>query len=103
MRAELVDQPDLAFAVAEAHQMLAHQLHTHRRAIRLRNFGRQQEWRPIPAQQFAHEGSLANAAKLIVLLTRHHGDVSSSVCYASCSFCTHSNQPDPIRKTLTKP
>src|SRR5512137_2290524 len=86
MGAEFVDQADAPFAIAEADQTFAHQFHAHRRTIGLRNFCHQQEWRPVTSQQFAHECAWADLAKLIVLFTRHHGDVSSRLCYVPCRW-----------------
>src|SRR5690242_17555644 len=86
MGAKFINQTDLSFAVAKANQALPHQLHADRRAIGLRNFRRQKEWCPVASQQLAHDCSRANAAELIVLFTRHHGDVSSSLCYVSGSL-----------------
>ena len=81
MGAEFIDQTDLSLAVAKANQALTHQLDAYRRAIGLGNFRRQKERRPVAAQQLAHECARADAAQLVVLFTRHHGDVSSGLCY----------------------
>jgi hypothetical protein len=81
--AELVDQSDAALAVAEGDQVLAYQLHPYRRTIRLGDFLRQQERLPVAPQQFAHQRAGADTAELLVLFTRHHGDVSLTVCYCS--------------------
>ena len=101
MRAELVDQADAALGVAEGDQLLAHQLDPHRRAVRLGQFRRQQERRPIAAQQFAHQRAGADAAELVVLFTRHHGDVSSDVCYSSRAIIGSSRRRE--RRTMGLP
>jgi hypothetical protein len=81
MGTEFVDQADAALGIAERDQALAHQFDPHRRTVRFRDFRRQQERRPITAQQLAHQRARADTAELIVLFTRHHGDVSSYTCY----------------------
>src|SRR5262249_58021722 len=86
MGAKFINQADLSFAVAEANQTLAHQFHAHRWTIGFGNFRGQEEWRPIAPQQLAHDCSGADAAELIVLFTRHHGDVSLGICYVSGSY-----------------
>ncbi len=86
MRAELVDQADAALGVAEGDQLFAHQLDLDRRTVRLGQLVGEQERRPIAAQQFAHQRAGADAAELLVLFTRHHGDVSLTVCYSSQSL-----------------
>jgi hypothetical protein len=61
MRAELVDQPDLASSVAEREQLLAKNLNPHLRTIRLRYLSRQQGGHPVPPHQITHPGSWAGA------------------------------------------
>src|SRR5260370_15872544 len=57
VRAELVDQADLAFGSAKREQLLAEDPHTHLRAIRLGDLARQQDRHPVPAHQLAHWGA----------------------------------------------
>src|SRR5262249_47812933 len=54
VRAELVDEADLAFAVAEGEQLLAQNLHTHRRAVGLGDLAREQNRYPVAPHQAAH-------------------------------------------------
>jgi hypothetical protein len=75
--AELVDQAEPAFAIAEGDQALAHQLDPHRRTVRLGDFFRQQERRPTAVQQFAHQRAPRRRSSTDRLFTRHHGDVFS--------------------------
>ena len=51
MGAELVEQPDLAVAVAEGDQVLAQQPNPHGRAVGLRQLLEEQERQPVLAQQ----------------------------------------------------
>ncbi len=51
MGAEFVHQADAALRVAERDQALGQQLHAHRRAIRLRQLGRQQRRNPVAPEQ----------------------------------------------------
>src|SRR5690349_12039870 len=98
MRAELVHQADAALAVAETNQVFSHQFHPNRRAIRFGNLRNEQEWRPVAPQQLAHQGIRADAAQLIVLLTRHHGDVSPLTCYYPLNLGRHYRQARRGRK-----
>src|SRR3974390_151901 len=82
--AKFVDKTDTPLAVPKTYETLAHQLHAHGRTIRLGNFRYEQERRPIAAQQFAHQRTRTDPGELFVLFTRHHGDVSSGLCYAFC-------------------
>src|SRR4029453_4068301 len=101
--AELVDQADTSFAVAEADQAFTHQLDADRQTIGLGDFQRQEERRPIASKQLAHERSGSDAAKLIVLFTRHHGDVSLLACYYCYSTSRHYRQPCLRRKPTVMP
>src|SRR4029078_11787021 len=92
MRAELVHQADATLAVAKTNQVFSHQFHPHRGAIRFGNLRHEQEWRPVAPQQLAHQGIRADAAQLIVLLTRHHGDVSPLPCYYPLTLGRHYRQ-----------
>ena len=56
VRAELVDQADLALGVAERQQLLAENLHAHLRAVRLGDLPRQQDRHPVAAS-VAHRGA----------------------------------------------
>src|SRR5262249_15894910 len=75
MCAKLVDQADAPFTITKTNQAFAHQLGPYGWAIGFGNFRRQQKRRPIAAEQFAHQGARTDTTQLIVLLTRHHGDV----------------------------
>ncbi len=57
VRAELVDQPDLAVAVAEREQLLAHDLDAHLRVIGLRDLVGEENRHPVAAQQVSHRGA----------------------------------------------
>jgi hypothetical protein len=61
MRAELVDQADAALRVAERDQLLAEDLHPHRRAVGLGHFAGEQHRHPVAAHQLAHGGAGAGA------------------------------------------
>ena len=68
VRAELVDQPDLAVGVAERDQVLAEQPHAHRRAVGLGDLAREQRGDPIPPHRVAHRGALAHPGDEFVFL-----------------------------------
>src|SRR5690242_12103441 len=54
MGAELVDDADAPFAVAEGDQLLAEQLHAHRRAVALRQLPVEQRRDPVAPEKLAH-------------------------------------------------
>lgn len=54
VRAELVDEADLAVGVAKCEEFLAENLHAHLRTIGFRDFPRQQNRHPIAAQKVSH-------------------------------------------------
>src|SRR4029077_2260276 len=72
MRAEFIDQPDPALAVAKSHELLAEQLHAHRRAVRLRHFARHQGRYPIPPHYVAHRGARSYPRYQLVLFACQH-------------------------------
>ena len=61
MRAELVDQSDLALRVAEREELLAENPDTHLRAIRPRDFPGEQDRHPVAPHEIAHAGARAGA------------------------------------------
>src|SRR5262249_20076589 len=61
VRAEFIDQPDLAVAVAKGEQLLAEDLRAHRRTIRLGDLAREQDRHPVAAHQVAHRRAGAGA------------------------------------------
>jgi len=63
-------QPPLR--VAERDQPLRHELHAHRRAVRLGQLLGQQRRNPVAPEQFAHRRARAGAADVVVLLGSQH-------------------------------
>jgi hypothetical protein len=61
VRAEFVDQADLALGIAKREQLLAEDRHAHLRAIGIGDFARQQDRHPVAAHQVAHPGAGAAA------------------------------------------
>ncbi len=79
MGAELVDQPDLARAVAERQQLLAEDRHAHLRSVGRGDLARQQHRDPVAAHQVAHPGAGARAHQRL----RHlpiHGTLPAGPC-----------------------
>ena len=71
MGAELVDEAELALAVAEGNQPLAEHLDAHGRAIRLRQFCRDEDGQPVAAHQRTHGLSRIGAGQKHVLFVLH--------------------------------
>ena len=78
VRAVLLEQADLAPAVAEGHQLLAQELDAHRWAIGLRQLPRQERRHPVPAHRGAHGGAGADTGRSLVVVVCQH-DLASSV------------------------
>src|SRR5271165_513532 len=72
MRAKLLDEPDAALAVAKTDELLAEQLHAHRRAVGLGEFARQEGRNPIPPQHIAHRRARSYSRHQLVLFARQH-------------------------------
>ena len=72
MRAELVDEPDAALAVAKTDELLPEQLNAHRRAVRLRHFARKEGRNPIPPQHIAHRRARSYSRHQLVLFACQH-------------------------------
>ncbi len=72
MGAELVHHADASGGVAERDQPLAEELQSHRRAVRLGDFGRQQRRNPIAPHQRAHRRAGAGQREEIVLFVCGH-------------------------------
>ena len=77
VRAVLLEQADLAPAVAEGHQLLAQELDAHRWAIGFRQLPRQERRHPVPAHRVAHGGAGADAGRSLVVVVCQH-DLASS-------------------------
>src|SRR5262249_60193140 len=75
MRAELFEQTDAAFRVAERHQVLAEQLHADRRAVGLGQLPREQRRDPVTPDGVAHRRARADASDELVLFVGQHGVV----------------------------
>ena len=67
MRAEFVDEAELALAVAEGEQPLGEDLHSDRRTIVLGQFLAEQDRQPVAAEQIARRGSRAGLTEQIIL------------------------------------
>src|SRR5262249_9357825 len=75
MRAELFEQTDAAFRVAERHQVLAEQLYADRRAVRLGQLPGKQRRDPVTPDGVAHRRARADASDELVLFVGQHGVV----------------------------
>src|SRR5262249_17223274 len=73
MRAELFEQTDAAFRVAERHQVLAEQLHPDGRAVGLGQLPREQRRDPVTPDGIAHRCARADASDELVLFVGQHG------------------------------
>src|SRR3989449_11408137 len=73
MSAELVDDADAPFAVAERDQLLSQQFHANRGAIALGQLPVEQRRYPIAPEQLAHRRTGARAGQEFILLLGHHG------------------------------
>ncbi len=73
MRAELFEQPDPPFGVAERHQVLAQELDPHGRAIGLGQFRGEQGRDPVAPQGVPHRRARADARDELVLFVGQHG------------------------------
>ena len=77
-----VEHAELAFGVAERHQFLAHDVHAHRRAIRLIEFFGQRHRQPKPPEILAHRRTGAGLGQQIVLFAGKHGAVPQQLWFS---------------------
>src|SRR6266852_2507842 len=71
--AELVDDADAPFAVAERDQLLSEQFHANRRAIALRQLPVEQRGYPVAPEQLAHRRAGARTGQEYIHLLGQHG------------------------------
>ena len=76
VRAEGIDQADLALRVAKRDQVLAEQLDAHGRAVGLRHFLDQQRRDPVAPEQVAHRRAGPDAGQAFVILRTQHIDLT---------------------------
>ncbi len=73
MGAEFVDEADAVFGIAEGDELLAQQLHPHRRTIRRRQLVGAQRRKPVAPHEIAHRRARAHFGQnLIVFARRRH-------------------------------
>ena len=73
MGAKLVDEIDLAAAVAKGDQLLGQQLDPHRRTVRLGQFPGMQRRYPVAPEQISHQAAGSGLGQFLVLFFGHHG------------------------------
>ena len=71
MRAIGIHQPDAAIGIAKRDQILGHQPNSHRRAVAVGEFGREQRRLPESSQHFAGGLAAADPHETFVLFWRH--------------------------------
>src|SRR2546428_6870995 len=71
--AELVDDADAPFAVAERDQLLSEQFHANRRAVALRQLPVEQRGYPVAPEQLTHRRTGARAGQEYIHLLGQHG------------------------------
>src|SRR5262245_18200084 len=72
VRAELIEQADSSFGIAEGDEIFAQELYPFGRAIRLRKFLREQGGKPIPEHDFAHWSTRSHARQQFVFFFCQH-------------------------------
>ena len=76
MRAELLDHADASAGIAKGQQLFSEQLHSHRRAIRHRQFMVVKGRDPVAAKVVTHQGARPGADKFLVLFVAQHAKLS---------------------------
>src|SRR5262249_37955985 len=76
VRAEFIDQPDLAVAVAKGEQLLAEDVRAHRWTIGLGDLAREQDRHPVAAHHVAHRRPGPGAHERFGHLLVHRGATS---------------------------
>ena len=82
MRAELVDESDVARGIAESEELLTHDRHALLGAVPLRDLPREEDRDPVAAHQVAHRCAGAGAHQRLRHFPFH--------------ACLQGSQPDPI-------
>src|SRR6266568_2204764 len=85
MGAELVDDADAPFAVAERDQVLSQQLHANGGAVALRQLPVEQRGYPVAPEQLAHRRAGARAGKEYIHLLGQHGRFTVSAGVSAIS------------------
>ncbi|MBM2813140.1 MAG: hypothetical protein HW416_3899 [Chloroflexi bacterium] len=72
MRAVVAQQANTSLAVAEGDQVLSKQAHSERVTVWNGELGREQEWVPVLAQEFAHDRARPNPAEQLIVFYGQH-------------------------------
>lgn len=72
MRAMLAQQTDPSPRISKSDQIFAQEVDPNRRAVRRRDFFREQRWNPVTPDEFTHRRARPDAGQEFILLPRKH-------------------------------